>query len=143
MGRNASSIALRSFAFTYAANALTMKSLKLRELPEATKVFARSYRGAGSRKVVWTFAGERPAARLRVLEARFLIVTSYTISRRESNRRRQMALDSAPEIFSRREHAAAEQLFAHATANLLRPVHPAHFAEPHKLPRAVVGRHAQ
>src|SRR5258706_8639498 len=46
-------------------------------------------------------------------------------------------------IFSWREHAAAQQLFPAAPPHFLRPIHPAPLAQPKKVPRVLVRRHAQ
>src|SRR2546423_525709 len=46
-------------------------------------------------------------------------------------------------IFSRREHAAAQEFFAAAVTDLLGPVHPVGFAQSEKMPRRFIGRDSQ
>src|SRR5215471_1839732 len=52
-------------------------------------------------------------------------------------------LSSVCKIFSRRKHPAAQQLFAAASSNFLRPVHPIVLAQAQKMTRPVIGCESQ
>src|SRR5258707_12017324 len=57
--------------------------------------------------------------------------------------RRRLTYSRTSEIFSRRKHAAAQQLFPTAPAHFFRPIHPTLLAQAEKMPRVLVRRQAQ